>query len=79
MQGEGAYGRVYKGLRGGVQDVALKQLSHTGDEQLQKFIEVGIQAFTEAHTHNPQHTRQLHCPHRLASLFPDRWSRPMVP
>ena len=27
---------------GGVQDVAVKQLSHTGDGQLQKFIEVGI-------------------------------------
>jgi hypothetical protein len=43
-QGEGAYGRVYKGLRGGVQDVALKQLSHSGDGQLEKFIEVRLEA-----------------------------------
>ena len=39
-QGKGAYGRVYKALRGGVQDVAVKQLSHGGDGQLEKFIEV---------------------------------------
>ncbi len=40
-QGQGAYGKVYKALRGGVQDVAVKQLSHSGDGQLEKFIEVG--------------------------------------
>ena len=40
MQGQGAYGRVYKALRGGVQDVAVKQLVHGGTGQSQKFGEV---------------------------------------
>jgi hypothetical protein len=39
-QGEGAYGRVYRGLRGGVQDVAVKQLLHTGDGQMGEFVKV---------------------------------------
>jgi hypothetical protein len=39
-QGRGAFGKVYKALRGGVQDVAVKQLHHTGDGQLEHFIEV---------------------------------------
>ena len=39
-QGQGAFGKVYKALRGGVQDVAVKQLHHTGDGQLEHFIEV---------------------------------------
>lgn len=59
MQGEGAYGRVYKGTRGGVQDVAVKQLSHTGDGQLQKFIEVGVQAcvhvLKQVRAYSPRH------------------------
>lgn len=40
VQGAGAYGRVYKALRGGVQDVAVKQLIHTGDGQMEQFISV---------------------------------------
>lgn len=40
VQGEGAYGRVYRGLRGGVQDVAVKQLLHTGDGQMGEFVKV---------------------------------------
>jgi hypothetical protein len=39
-QGQGAFGKVYKALRGGVQDVAVKQLHHTEDGQLEHFIEV---------------------------------------
>ena len=39
-QGRGAFGKVYKALRGGVQDVAVKQLHHTGDGQLEHFVEV---------------------------------------
>jgi len=31
---------VFKGLRGGVQDVAVKQLLHTEDGQLENFVEV---------------------------------------
>jgi hypothetical protein len=33
---------VYKALRGGVQDVAVKQLNHSGTSQLQKFSEVWV-------------------------------------
>jgi len=43
LLGAGAFGRVYKGLRGGVQDIAIKQLLHTGDGQLEAFMsEVGL-------------------------------------
>ncbi len=31
---------MYRGLRGGVQDVAVKQLLHTGDGQMDEFIKV---------------------------------------
>ena len=41
-QGKGAYGCVFKALRGGVQDVAVKQLVHGGTGQLQKFSEVWL-------------------------------------
>lgn len=40
-QGEGAFGKVLKALRGGVQDVAVKQRHHTEDGTLELFIEVG--------------------------------------
>ncbi len=40
LQGQGAYGRVYKALRGGVQDVAVKRLLHTGEGQLESFVRV---------------------------------------
>lgn len=36
----GSYGRVFKALRGEVQDVAVKQLLHTEDGQLENFVEV---------------------------------------
>lgn len=39
MQGAGSYGKVFKALRGGVQDVAVKQLLHTEDGQLESFVE----------------------------------------
>lgn len=39
-QGEGACGKVFKALRGGVQDVAVKVLVYTDDEALAKFMEV---------------------------------------
>jgi hypothetical protein len=42
VQGKGAYGAVYKGLRGGVQDVAVKQLVHGSEAQLHKFSEVWV-------------------------------------
>ena len=42
VKGKGAYGHVYKALRGGVQDVAVKQLVHGGTRQLQKFSEVRV-------------------------------------
>ena len=36
----GSYGKVFKALRGEVQDVAVKQLLHAGDGQLESFMEV---------------------------------------
>ena len=86
MQGEGAYGRVYKGLRGGVQDVAVKQLSHTGDGQLQKFIEVGAAGVPwnmSEHTYSPRHLQldgpALPMTPLLTSVFPKRWLQEKAP
>lgn len=36
----GASGKVVKALRGGVQDVAVKQLLHTNAAAVEKFLEV---------------------------------------
>ncbi|KAK9804823.1 hypothetical protein WJX72_007321 [[Myrmecia] bisecta] len=35
--GEGNFGKVFRGLRGGMQDVAIKMLTHAGDVQIQQF------------------------------------------
>mmetsp|Transcript_2752 Transcript_2752/g.8109 ORF Transcript_2752/g.8109 Transcript_2752/m.8109 type:complete len:738 (-) Transcript_2752:958-3171(-) len=36
MLGEGGYGRVFRGIRGGVQDIAIKQLMHAETEKGQQ-------------------------------------------
>jgi hypothetical protein len=40
MQGKRPYGEVLRGVRGGVQDVAVKRLMCSADGKLEKFVEV---------------------------------------
>ena len=38
LLGAGGFGQVYRAVRGGVQDVAIKTLSYSDDLQLQQFL-----------------------------------------
>lgn len=49
----GSYGKVFKALRGEVQDVAVKQLLHAGDGQLESFMEVTQASPQLSATHAP--------------------------
>jgi hypothetical protein len=42
MQGKRSYGEVLRGVRGGVQDVAVKRLMCSADGKLEKFGEVRL-------------------------------------
>jgi hypothetical protein len=55
----GSYGKVFKALRGEVQDVAVKQLLHAGDGQLESFMEV------------TRGSLQLHAVHNLECWWQD--------
>ena len=42
VQAKTAYGEVFRGVRGSVQDVAVKRLTSTAEDNLAKFIEVRL-------------------------------------
>ena len=55
----GASGKVVKALRGGVQDVAVKQLLHTNAAAVEKFLEVS-QPNEANHISRYLHASKLH-------------------
>jgi hypothetical protein len=51
----GASGKVVKALRGGVQDVAVKQLLHTNAAAVEKFLEVSCLCQNRSTAARPLH------------------------